>query len=249
MNSLADYRNRFAPSRRNGKLKAVGLLIPLFDFTLLELVANDAIAASHPHRLLNEESEHSLIDLNKKANQLFQDAVRDAEELNVNVRSLDDSTTLIDMGVETAGSLAAGLRMAEICMSGLGRVRIAPGFADSIARTRIQVETAQPLLACMASQYAGLPVSTDSFFCNVQWRHSRRNWRGKSNRTLPAETAERSWCRRFRRRYVARRFRDPPFCGKNADRVSNNFQFARRRPRALPPQSQIVARSVETAAA
>jgi methenyltetrahydromethanopterin cyclohydrolase len=62
--------------------------------------------------------------------------------------------TLIDAGINVPGSIEAGLLTAEICMGGLGEVRLAPGAREGWP-SWLQVRSSQPVLACLASQYAG----------------------------------------------------------------------------------------------
>ncbi|MBF6989190.1 methenyltetrahydromethanopterin cyclohydrolase [Cupriavidus sp. IK-TO18] len=68
---------------------------------------------------------------------------------------------IVDAGVETRGSIAAGLAIAEICMGGLGRVQLRHGSDRSESGpdggwpTRVEVSSGAPVLACLASQYAG----------------------------------------------------------------------------------------------
>jgi methenyltetrahydromethanopterin cyclohydrolase len=64
----------------------------------------------------------------------------------------EDGVRLIDAGIEAPGSVAAGLVIAQICMGGLGEVRLR---CDSGWPTWIEVASARPVLACLASQYAG----------------------------------------------------------------------------------------------
>lgn len=73
--------------------------------------------------------------------------------------------TVLDFGVQTPGSIQAGLLLAEVCMGGLGRVSVQPceesryGVANSVC-----VRTDHPLMACLGCQYAGWPVQTDDYF-------------------------------------------------------------------------------------
>jgi len=60
---------------------------------------------------------------------------------------------IIDAGVETRGSVEAGIAITAICMGGLGQVRLRHGGAGW--PTQIEVSSGQPVLACLASQYAG----------------------------------------------------------------------------------------------
>ncbi len=66
---------------------------------------------------------------------------------------------MIDAGIEVAGSVAAGVAITEICMGGLGEVRLRHGSDADQWPTWIDVHSAQPVLACLASQYAGWSLS------------------------------------------------------------------------------------------
>jgi methenyltetrahydromethanopterin cyclohydrolase len=60
--------------------------------------------------------------------------------------------------------LAAGLMLAEICLADRASVELIPADLSIWSGPQIQVTTDQPVLACMASQYAGWPVQLDKFF-------------------------------------------------------------------------------------
>lgn len=64
---------------------------------------------------------------------------------------------IIDAGVETRGSVEAGIAIAAVCMGGLGQVRLRHGGEGW--PTHIEVSSGQPVLACLASQYAGWSLS------------------------------------------------------------------------------------------
>ncbi len=78
----------------------------------------------------------------------------EATRLRVAVRTDTRGVTLIDAGMAVQGSIEAGLLAAEICMGGLGEVRLAPGAREAWP-SWLQVRSSQPVLACLASQYAG----------------------------------------------------------------------------------------------
>ena len=67
--------------------------------------------------------------------------------------------TLIDSGSQNLGSIAAGLRIAEICAGGLADVRLAPSTLAPRWPWTIVVRSSQPVIACLASQYAGWRLS------------------------------------------------------------------------------------------
>jgi methenyltetrahydromethanopterin cyclohydrolase len=65
---------------------------------------------------------------------------------------------IVDAGIAAPGSIEAGLRVGEICLGGFGSVRVRSGAADGWP-TWLEVRSAQPVLACLASQYAGWSLS------------------------------------------------------------------------------------------
>lgn len=79
---------------------------------------------------------------------------RDHEALRLKIETDATGVTLVDAGIDSPGSLEAGLRIAAICMGGLGQVawRAAPG---ELWPSWVEVRSSQPVLACLASQYAG----------------------------------------------------------------------------------------------
>ena len=78
----------------------------------------------------------------------------DADRLRIAVSRDDSGATLIDAGIAALGSIEAGLVIAELCMGGLGEVRLAAGGREGWP-SWLQVRSSQPVLACLASQYAG----------------------------------------------------------------------------------------------
>lgn len=69
---------------------------------------------------------------------------------------------IVDAGINTPGSIAAGAAIAEICMGGLGEVRVRAASSNSARDewpTIVEIVSAQPVLACLASQYAGWSLS------------------------------------------------------------------------------------------
>jgi len=95
------------------------------------------------------------LSVNTLARPLVERLLRGADALGLQVRR-DDSTgvRIVDAGIAAAGSVAAGLQVGEICMGGLGTVRL-HGDASSSWPSWVKVHTAQPVLACLGSQYAG----------------------------------------------------------------------------------------------
>lgn len=94
----------------------------------------------------------SRLSVNARAAPLVDRLLADADVLGVALRREADGVCIVDAGVESPGSIAAGLLVAEVCMGGLGAVRLMPGEGWP---TWVAVRSSQPVLACLASQYAG----------------------------------------------------------------------------------------------
>lgn len=103
------------------------------------------------------------LQLNQRAGGLADAMAENATALRIKVRHVG-ATRLLDLGVEMPGGLEAGRRMAEICMAGLGEVRLVPSDPETYAGPAVMVTTDQPVAACMASQYAGWELKGESFF-------------------------------------------------------------------------------------
>jgi methenyltetrahydromethanopterin cyclohydrolase len=96
------------------------------------------------------------LSVNASSERLVARLIEDAARLQVDVTRTDGGTIIVDAGVEARGSAEAGLLIARICMGGLGCVarRIVPDGAP-LWPGFVEVHTSNPVLACLASQYAG----------------------------------------------------------------------------------------------
>jgi methenyltetrahydromethanopterin cyclohydrolase len=95
--------------------------------------------------------------VNALAEPLVRSLLADAATLRLRVESGSDGVTYVDAGIECAGGIEAGRRIAEICMGGLGRVHLASDGRNW--PLSLEVSSSQPLLGCLASQYAGWSLS------------------------------------------------------------------------------------------
>ena len=96
----------------------------------------------------------STLSVNQQARPLVERLLAQADALDVRVRRDDSGACIVDAGIDARGSVDAGLLIAEICMGGLGQVGLRPGGLEGWP-TWIEVRSAQPVLACLGSQYAG----------------------------------------------------------------------------------------------
>ena len=92
--------------------------------------------------------------VNALAAPLVRELILQATGLRLGVERLDNGCVVVDGGIAFRGGLEAGLRIAEICMGGLGRVSLQ---ASGLPRWPFQlsVHCSDPILACLGSQYAG----------------------------------------------------------------------------------------------
>src|SRR2546423_5921691 len=93
--------------------------------------------------------------VNARAAVLVEQLKRDRDALKIKVAQGELGETRIDAGSEVLGSIAAGLRMAEICMGGLGSVNLLPSSATPRWPWSVVARSSNPVIACLASQYAG----------------------------------------------------------------------------------------------
>lgn len=99
----------------------------------------------------------SLPSINALTAPLTDALLRDAAALRLGVSTLPGGARLVDAGIAHAGGLEAGRRIAEICLGGLGSVQLQCGSGRW--PLGLTVHTAQPVLACLGSQYAGWSLS------------------------------------------------------------------------------------------
>jgi methenyltetrahydromethanopterin cyclohydrolase len=94
--------------------------------------------------------------VNANARPLVERLLREADALGVQVQRDPSGVCVVDGGIGATGSIAAGVLIGEICMGGFGDVRLRSGEGWP---TWLDVHSAQPVLACLASQYAGWSLS------------------------------------------------------------------------------------------
>ena len=94
------------------------------------------------------------LSVNALARPLVDQLLARAAQLGVAASFDAGGTCIVDAGMAAPGSVAAGLLIGEICMGGLGGVRLCSGGLEGWP-TWVEVSSAQPVLACLGSQYAG----------------------------------------------------------------------------------------------
>ncbi|HLH11612.1 MAG TPA: methenyltetrahydromethanopterin cyclohydrolase [Methylovirgula sp.] len=104
-------------------------------------------------------TEENKISVNQRAGELVDRVLANAGQLRVVASKGPRGETLIDAGAKTIGGLDVGILLAEICMGGLGHVTLAPFSATPKWPFHLTVRSSDPVIACLASQYAGWALS------------------------------------------------------------------------------------------
>ena len=100
-----------------------------------------------------------LPSVNQLTAPLVRSLIENADAYRLNVTRLENGTILVDAGIRATGGLEAGRRISEICLGGLGSVRLRASTTFDHWSWHVDVHTSHPVLACLASQYAGWSLS------------------------------------------------------------------------------------------
>ncbi len=87
-----------------------------------------------------------------------------ADELRVGISTHETGCTIVDAGIEFHATAEAGRLIAEICMGGLGKVSLVQENRFDNRNEAIFVSSENPVVSCLASQYAGWALSHEKFF-------------------------------------------------------------------------------------
>lgn len=99
------------------------------------------------------------ISINKTVKPLVEKLLDTADQLNVGVHTTDGGAKIIDAGINYNGCLESGRLITEICMGGLGKVDLTMSSNTPSWPLTINVHSTDPVLSCLASQYAGWNLS------------------------------------------------------------------------------------------
>ena len=184
-------------------------------------------------------------NLNQRAEDLCQQTLLNGQLYGV-LCSHVAKANLLDFAVGRPGTIAGGIRLAEICMSGLAEVKIHHGCDTELGLPLVQVITDHPVEACIASQYAGWAFSAGDYFamCSGPARMLRFEEAILSRYGL---TADSKTCRRnFRSQRNSLGRRNPTLRSPLAMSRRRVSRSALRHTASLPGTIQVVSRSVET---
>ncbi|MGQ9542657.1 MAG: methenyltetrahydromethanopterin cyclohydrolase [Candidatus Bathyarchaeia archaeon] len=101
--------------------------------------------------------------INVRAAEIFRSMMSEPESFGVGIHSVKGSK-IVDAGVASQANALAGILVTEICLGGLGRVRLTQQRFGEEYLPSIFVETWNPPVATLGSQYAGWQIKTDDYF-------------------------------------------------------------------------------------
>lgn len=105
-----------------------------------------------------------MISVHQHASRVLQnDVLPRLAELKIAEQKLPSGVRILDFGAAVPGGWEAGRLLAELCMGGLARVKLAR-HSLSPTGTGVEVWTDFPLQACLGAQYAGWPISDGDYF-------------------------------------------------------------------------------------
>ena len=85
--------------------------------------------------------------------------VSSANMLGINASRAENGSMFIDAGINGRGSIEAGRQIAEICLGGLASAKLRASTDYESWSWHVDVHTSHPVIACLASQYAGWGLS------------------------------------------------------------------------------------------
>ncbi len=104
------------------------------------------------------------MSLNRRGLWLVEAILAHAQERRAVLHLTEGGGRYIDCGIDTPGGLLLGMELALVCLGDLALVTIVPAEVGGRPVPLVQVVTDHPVRACLASQYAGWPISEGKYF-------------------------------------------------------------------------------------
>ena len=102
--------------------------------------------------------------INKESNILLNNLIEKSEALGIELINGPLGSNIVDAGINSTGSIEAGIKISEICLGALGSVSISPSTDLNSSFSNISIHASNPALACLGSQYAGWSLNYKDFF-------------------------------------------------------------------------------------
>ncbi|MTK64012.1 MAG: methenyltetrahydromethanopterin cyclohydrolase [Methanobacterium sp.] len=107
-----------------------------------------------------------MVSVNLEAKKTVDYMIENADDIGIAVSKLENGATILDCGVNVAGSFKAGELYTKICLGGLAEVGISiPGdLSENFAIPSVKVKTNFPAISTLGAQKAGWSVSVGDYF-------------------------------------------------------------------------------------
>ena len=105
-----------------------------------------------------------MISVNKHGYKAFSEMLDKADELHIEVSELSNGATVVDAGINAQGGYGAGMYLSRLCLADLADLQYVPYQLGDHTIAGIQVSVDNPVIACMASQYAGWRIIEGKYF-------------------------------------------------------------------------------------
>lgn len=107
-----------------------------------------------------------MVSVNLESKKIVDEMIDNADDLGIAVSKLGNGATILDCGVNVAGSFKAGELYTKICLGGLAEVGISiPGdLSEKFTLPSVKIKTHFPSISTLGAQKAGWSVSVGDFF-------------------------------------------------------------------------------------
>ena len=105
-----------------------------------------------------------MLSVNNGALEIVKEILNRKDELYCSDRVSKSGATLIDAGIESKGSLELGRLIGEVCLGGMGVVRLTTTYIGDLELPAVITSTDLPKIATLGSQYAGWTIKVGKYF-------------------------------------------------------------------------------------
>ena len=102
--------------------------------------------------------------VNRKALEFVKTIIDNKETLDCRVEKSAGGATIIDAGIECTGTAELGRLIGEVCLGGLGSVKLSTTYIGDLKLPAVIVGADYPKIATLASQYAGWTIKVGKYF-------------------------------------------------------------------------------------
>jgi methenyltetrahydromethanopterin cyclohydrolase len=102
---------------------------------------------------------NAALSVNARSECIVENIVTNAAALRCAVSTGQQGERVIDMGATMRGGLEAGRLLSEVCLGGFGTVQITSASGIANWPLGVVVHSSDPVIACLASQYAGWTIT------------------------------------------------------------------------------------------